>query len=61
MSIFNKNSETPRKEDLAIINKKFIDMGKNNKVKPVLKRNGIKNNYPIVYQCVIKISLMAMP
>ncbi len=47
MSIFNKNSETPKrgKSRYLLTKKTFFNMSKINKVKPVLQRNGIKNSH----------------
>lgn len=50
MSIFIKNSETPRtgKSRYLLIKKTFFNMSKTNKVKPVLQRNGTKNSHVLL-------------
>lgn len=49
MSIFKKNSETTRSgKSRHLLTKKFFNMRKNNKVKPVLQRNGIKNSHLVL-------------
>lgn len=54
MCIFKKTSETKHTNSISlIINQiKFFDMSKITKSNPVLKRNGVKNNYISVNQRV---------
>ena len=60
--MFNKNSETTNKANLAIKKlKKFFDMTKSTTNNPVLKRNGVKNSCIISYSETYKIRLTAMP
>jgi hypothetical protein len=51
MCIFNKKSEIDFIDHISLnINKlKFFDMSKITQKNPVLKRNGVKNNYILIF------------